>query len=208
MGSREGSIRRDIRIPAGSKTKLITSTLLPAPPLLYQYITCWCPCAGEHCASLFSLTLAFLLGQRLLIIFWLPCLSSFVMIIAEFLSCHPPARINGCRLPLCHIGSANSPSSLNEAPLASLSICCLSSWALEPLLGQSIHHSSNQSLTFLYHAWARSEWEVRRRLLYVHHYCVHFKAETAIPAGQGHCPTPGKRQRAPRTAAREGLPSE
>lgn len=95
------------------------------------------------------------------------------MIIAEFLSCHPQARINGCRLPLCHIGSANSPSSLNEAPLASLSISCLSSWALEPLLGQSIHHSSNQSLTFLYHAWLRTEWELRRRLLYVHHYCVH-----------------------------------
>lgn len=76
------------------------------------------------------------------------------MIIAEFLSCHRRARINSCRLPLCHIGSTNSPSSLNEASLASLSISCLSYWALDPLLGQSIHHSSNQSLTLLYHAWA------------------------------------------------------
>lgn len=128
----------------------------------------------QHGASLFSLTLAFLLGQRLLIIFWLACLSSFVMIIAEFLSCHPWARINGCRLPLCHIGSTNSPSSLNEASLASLSISCLSSWALEPLLGQSIYHSSNQSLTFLYHAWAKTKREVCRRLPYVCRYCVHF----------------------------------
>lgn len=123
-------------------------------------------------ASLFPLTLAFLPGRRLLIIFWLVCLSSFVMIIAEFLSCHPCARINGRRLPLCHIGSTNSPSSLNEASLASLSISCLSFWALEPLLGQSIHHPSNQSLTFLSHAWARTGREVRGGSgVYTRHYC-------------------------------------
>lgn len=58
--------------------------------------------------------------------------------------------------PLCHIGSANSPSSPNEAAVASLSISCPSYWALDPLLGQSIHHPSIQSLTLLYHAdkWA------------------------------------------------------
>lgn len=115
---------------------------------------------AQNFSSLFSLTLAFLLSRRLLIIFWLWCLSSFVMIIAEFFSCHLWAWINGRRLPLCHIGSTNSPSSLNEAPLASLSISCLSCWALDPLLGQSIHHSSNQSLTHLYHAWMRTKQKV------------------------------------------------
>lgn len=140
--------------------------------------------------SLFSLTLAFLFSRRLLIIFWLWCLSSFVMIIAEFLSCHPWAWINGCRLPLCHIGSTNSPSSLNEAPLASLSISCLSSWALDPLLGQSMHHPSNQSLTLLYHAWARTtqkdELYVVQKPLYVYSPLLHtFKYKTEVAASQG-----------------------
>lgn len=156
-GPERGIHMRDVRIPAGSKTKLITSTLLP------PFSTNTSP-AGVHAQAAYPLTLAFLPGRRLLIIFWLVRLSSFVMIIAEFLSCHPRARINGRRLPLCHIGSTNSPSSLNEASLASLSISCLSSWALEPLLGQSIHHPSNQSPTFLPHARARTGREVARRL--------------------------------------------
>lgn len=98
-GTGRESIVRDICIRAGSGN-LINNFFLAlkaTSPRFNRYVTRHRP-RTRSCSSLFSLTLAFHLSCRLLIILWLRCLSSFVMIIAEFLSCHPWAWINACRL--------------------------------------------------------------------------------------------------------------